>query len=70
MNILIVRAFIKMRESLDNYKDMVIKVGKIELKQNKDSDILYRIHEVIKHLLETPLKQKEKIGFNLNKINE
>jgi len=64
MNIFIVRAFIKMRESLDNYRDLAIKIGEIELKQTYDHAMIKNVHEVVKHLLNTPDESKKKIGFN------
>ncbi len=64
MSIFIVRAFIKMRESLDNYKDLEIKIGKIELKQKKDSDALYEVYSIVKQITEAPIKPSGKIGFN------
>jgi len=64
MNIFIVRAFIKIRESLDSYKDLAIKIGKIELRQKEDGDILYEVYNIVKHITETPIKPPGKIGFN------
>jgi hypothetical protein len=64
MNIFIIRAFIKMRESLDNYKDLAIKIGEIEITQIADHDLLKRINEVVRQLLEKPIKKINKIGFN------
>ncbi len=66
MSIFIVRAFIKMRESLDNYKDLAIKIGQIEVGQIRDHAMLKNVHEVVKHLLEPQIKPKNKIGFNKN----
>jgi hypothetical protein len=63
MNIFIIRAFIKMRESLDNYHDLAIKIGEIELNQLSDHGLLSEVYEVVKQLLEQPLEPKEKIGF-------
>ena len=64
MSIFIVRAFIKMREYLDNYKDLAIKIGEIEVNQIHDHAMLKNVHKVVKHLLEPPVKPKDKIGFN------
>jgi hypothetical protein len=64
MSIFIVRAFIKMRESLDNYRDLAIKIGEIELKQTYDHATIKNVHEVVKHLLKTPDELKKRIGFN------
>ncbi len=64
MSIFIVRAFIKMRESLDNYKDLAIKIEEIEANQTKDHAMLKNVHEVVKHLLAPTEEPKGKIGFN------
>lgn len=64
MNIFIIRAFIKMRELLDNHKDLVLKVDEIEKRQEKQDDKISAIDEMVKRLLNTPIKPKGKIGFN------
>lgn len=64
MNIFIIRAFIKMRENLDNYKDLAIKIGEIEVVQIHDHHMLSNVHEVLKHLLNPPEKPKRRVGFN------
>ncbi len=63
MNIFIIRAFIKMRQSLDNYHDLAIKIGEIELNQLTDHGVLCEVYKVVKQLLEQPIEPKEKIGF-------
>jgi hypothetical protein len=60
MNIFIIRAFIKMRESLETYKDLAIKIDKIEIAQLHDQAMLKNVHEVVKQLLEKPRKSKKK----------
>ncbi|MEK7184510.1 MAG: ORF6N domain-containing protein [Patescibacteria group bacterium] len=65
MNILIIRVFIKIKESLDNYKDLALKISEIEKNQIKDHAMLENVHEVVKHLLEPLPKPKEKVGFNV-----
>ena len=64
MNIFIIRAFIKMRESLDNYRDLSIKIGEIEVNQIHDHAMIKNVNEVVKHLLDKPNRRKYKIGFN------
>lgn len=66
MSIFIVRAFIKMRESLEIYKDLALKIGEIEINQIHDHAILKNIHNAVKHLLEKPEKPKNKIGFSID----
>lgn len=66
MSIFIVRAFIKMRESLESYKDLALKIGEIEVMQVQDHAVLKSVHNVVKQLLNPPLKPKEKVGFRTN----
>ena len=63
MNIFIIRAFIKMRESLDNYKDLAVKIGIIEINQIKDHEILEELYFEIKQITDKPIKPKGKVGF-------
>ncbi len=67
MSIFIVRAFIKMRESLETYKDLALKIGEIEVKQIEDHAMLKNVHAAVKHLLEKPPKPKGKMGFDPSK---
>ena len=69
MNIFIIRAFIKMRESLDNHKDLAIKIGEIELKQKDQGVLLVHVHTAVKDLMKKtliakPARKKGKLGFN------
>lgn len=57
MNIFIIRAFIKMRESLETYKDLAMKIDKIEIAQLHDHAMLKNVHSVVKQLLEKPKKK-------------
>jgi len=71
MSIFIVRAFIKMRESLDQYKDLSIKIGEIELRQKEQGTLLVHVHSVVKDLIgksiiEKPTEPKGKIGFSVD----
>lgn len=63
MNIYIVRAFIKMRESLDQYNNLAIKIGEIEVNQINDHKVLEELYFEIKQLTDRPIKTKGKIGF-------
>lgn len=64
MSIFVVRAFIKMRESLEANKDLAFKIGEIEINQIHDHAMLKNVHSVVKHLLYPPLKSKGKAGFD------
>jgi hypothetical protein len=72
MNIFIIRAFIKMRESLDNYKDLSLKIGEIESKQKDQGVLLVHVHSAVKDLMKKtliakPARKKGKLGFNEGK---
>ena len=66
MNIFVIRAFIKMRESFNSYKDLAVKIGEIETGQIKDRAILEEVCETVRYLTDEPIKLKEKMGFNTN----
>lgn len=63
MSIFIVRAFIKIRESLDQHNSLAIKIGEIEVNQIKDHKVLEELYFEIKQLTNRPIKPKGKIGF-------
>jgi hypothetical protein len=65
MNILIIRIFIKIKEWILSNKDLEIKVGKIEEKQNAQGDLLNNVNSVLSQLIEKPNKKTDKIGFNV-----
>lgn len=64
MNIFIIRAFIKMREMLETNKDLAIKIGEIEKRQDKQDNLLSTIDQAVRQLLNVPIKPNGKIGFN------
>lgn len=66
MNIFIIRAFIKMRENLNNYNDLAVKIGEIEVRQIHDHHMLKNVHDVVKHLINPIEKPKKRVGFNIN----
>lgn len=55
MSIFIVRAFIKMRESLDKYKDLSIKINEIESDQRQQGKLLIHVHSAVKDLINKTL---------------
>ncbi len=70
MSIFIVRAFIKMRESLDQYKDLSIKINDMELEQKEQGILLIHVHSAVKGLInkiaiKKPIKNKSKIDFQI-----
>ncbi len=63
VNILVMRAFVKLKEVILSHKDLVHKLDQLESKYaNHDEKIKY-ILEAIRLLLEPPEEPKKKIGF-------
>lgn len=57
-----------MRESLDKYKDLSIKINEIESDQRQQGKLLIHVHSAVKDLInktliEEPVKKKNKMGF-------
>jgi len=64
VNILIMRAFTKLREILLTHKELAAKVEALEKKYAEHDQTIKEIFEAIKQLLEPPLtKEKRIIGF-------
>lgn len=66
MNIFIIRAFIKMRESHELNKDLSIKIDRIEREQREQGKIIDTVNKVVTQLISEPIKPNNKIGFNSN----
>jgi len=65
VNILIMRAFIKLKELFLTHKDLAIKIDTLERKYAEHDDKIKAIFEAIRQLLEPPVKEKKIIGFSL-----
>ena len=64
VNILIMRAFTKLREILLTHKDLAIKIETLERKYAEHDQTIKTIFGAIKQLLEPPpVKPKPQIGF-------
>ena len=65
MNILIVRAFVKLREILSTHKDLANAVEDIKRKQEEHGEQITAIIETINQLLlPEPVPEKRRIGFH------
>ncbi len=60
MNILIIRAFVKLRELLATHKDLADKIGELERNQAEQT---FQINAVIKLLTDPGKKSKRPFGF-------
>jgi phage regulator Rha-like protein len=64
MNILIIRAFVKLRETLATHKDLARKMEHLEATQKQHSSIITIVVEEIQKLKKTPVSSpKRRIGF-------
>ena len=62
VNILIMRAFVKLREMISSHKDLMRKVEEMEKKYDRQFQVVF---EAIKQLIDTEAKPKKKIGFQV-----
>ncbi|MBN2321519.1 MAG: ORF6N domain-containing protein [Acidobacteria bacterium] len=65
MNILIIRAFIKLREMLSTHKALAIKIEEREYQQKKYGQQLATVYSMVKKMIETPAKPQNQIGFKI-----
>jgi len=63
MSILIVRAFVKMRELLASHKDLAARVEKLEAAQKEHGSIIGILAEEIDEMKRLPEPTKRRIGF-------
>lgn len=65
LNILIIRAFVRLREYLMTHTDLARKMEDIERTQNEQGAHIEQIYDYIQRLLEpAPETSKRRIGFN------
>lgn len=60
VNILIMRAFMRLRQMIASHKDLLRKVEEMEKKYDEQFQVVF---EAIKQLMAPPEKPKRKIGF-------
>jgi len=63
MNIVIVRAFVKLRELLATHKDLARKIEDLDRKHKQHGEQLAAVYSVVRQLIEPPAKPKHRIGF-------
>jgi phage regulator Rha-like protein len=63
MNILIIRAFVKLREMLSTHKELARKIEDLELQQKEHGRQLAAVYSIVKRLIEIPSKSPKPIGF-------
>lgn len=65
VNILIMRAFVKLREILSTHKELAQKLKDLELKLETHDEQITAIFEAINQLLAPPQSPKKKMGFEI-----
>jgi ORF6N domain len=63
MNIIIMRAFVRLREALATHKDLAQKIEQLEGTQKKHASIMVAVVEEIGKLKQPPRQRKTRIGF-------
>ena len=63
VNVEIIRTFTKLREMIENHKDLKKKIEEMESKYDKQFQMVF---EAIKQLIEEPVKSKRRVGFRVN----
>ena len=63
MNIIIMRAFVKIRNLIYSYKDLAEKMEKMERVHNKHSQQIGKIFEILDKLTKTEDEERQEIGF-------
>jgi hypothetical protein len=63
MNILIVRAFVRLRDMLATHKDLAARIGKLETGQNRHASVINILAGEIEDMKRPPESPKRRIGF-------
>lgn len=69
VNIQIMRLFVKMRQMIIGYKDLLKKIEKLEKTQMENNEDIASIYKIIKELLEPNIKDRRPVGFKINQKN-
>jgi uncharacterized protein HemY len=69
INIQIMRLFVKMRQMIIGYKDLLKKIEKLEKAQMDSNEDIASIYNLIKELLEPAIKDRPPVGFKINQKN-
>jgi len=63
INILIMRAFVRLRELLYSNRELALRVERLEREMRTQGDTLNQIVELVTQLLEQPEEPRRRIGF-------
>jgi len=65
MSVVVVEAFVRLREMIPVNKDLAVRVEKLEHGQRQVSSIIEVLVDEIEHMKALPPPNKRKIGFDL-----
>jgi hypothetical protein len=65
VNIAIMRAFVKLRKTLETNRELARKFSELEKRVGKHDDEISAIIEAIRQLMEPPKKPRREIGFHV-----
>jgi len=65
VNIAIMRAFVKLRQTLESNRDLAQKFSELERRVGKHDDEIATILEAIRQLMTAPEKPRREIGFHV-----
>lgn len=65
INILIIKAFVKLREVLTTHKELALKLQHFEMRIEKHDEEIQEIFDAIRQLMIPPEKPKRQIGFRI-----
>ena len=67
VSLMIVRAFVKLREMLSTHKEVAQKIEELERKLAVHDEAIIRLFEAIRQLMEPPMENRKQIGFTPDK---
>jgi hypothetical protein len=70
INIQIMRVFVKMRQMIFSYKDLLEKIEKLEASDLEQNKHIRNIYNLIKELLEPAVKKQRPIGFRIKSTKD
>ena len=63
VSLMIMRAFVKLREMLSTHKEVAQKIEELEQKLAVHDEAIIGLFEAIRQLMESPLEHRKQIGF-------
>jgi phage regulator Rha-like protein len=69
MSVLVVRAFVKLRELLSSHRQLASKLNQLEHKVARHDKSISAIFDAIRQLMNVSTKQKQRIGFKTGKTS-